>query len=74
MVPGPFVDLTLGESGRLAEPRDLLLGPVGALLELNDEHLDLTFVLADSVLLAISLAEQLGIDIALASFAIEVDD
>ena len=51
----------------------MLLGPVWASLELNDEHLDLTFVLTDSVLLAISLAEQLGINIALASFAIEVD-
>ena len=50
----------------------MLLGPVRALLELNDEHLDLALVLTDSVLLAISLAEQLGIDIALASLAIEL--
>ena len=36
----------------------MLLGPVGALLELLNQQLNLTFVLTDSILLPVTFAEQ----------------
>lgn len=64
--------MTLRKSRLLGQLGDLLLGPVWALLELDDEHLDLAFILPDSVLLAITLANQLGFYTILARLTIEM--
>ena len=51
---------------------DLLLGPIWAPLELYDQHLDLTFILPDSVLLTIAFANQFCINNILVGFPIKV--
>ena len=59
LVPSPFVDLALWEARRSWEHGNLLFRPVWVLLELQDQHLDLPFVLPYSVLLSWSLTVEL---------------
>ena len=49
LIPGPLVDLALGEAGELTEERDPSLGPLRVAVELLDEDLDLGLVLPEAV-------------------------
>lgn len=60
MVPVPLVDLAFGEPGLSGQPSHCVFGPVGVDFELNDQRLDLGFVLPSAVLLPPALRVGLG--------------